>query len=183
MPFLFLALFIIVPLAEIAVFIAAGDAIGLFPTIATVIVTAFLGTYLLQRQGLSAIARTQNAMAAGQLPVESIMDGVYLLIAGAFLLTPGFITDSVGFLLFVPPFRRWLGKLGFRHIMRKADIHVSTARSGAENAESDKPGYSHKDDAAGPVIDGEYEHVESDAHQAGQNKNPGTPWRRPPSKT
>lgn len=181
MPFLILALFIVVPLAEIAVFIAAGEAIGLLPTIITVIVTAVIGTYLLQRQGLSAMARTQEAMAAGQMPVESIVDGIYLLVAGALLLTPGFITDGVGFLLFVPPVRRWLAKHAFRYVMRNADIHVTTTGSRPDpRADSTGPVY---DDGQGPIIDGEFEHMDQESPSHRRGKSSTSPWRDPNKQT
>ncbi|MEL7544221.1 MAG: FxsA family protein [Pseudomonadota bacterium] len=186
MPFLILALFITVPLAEIAVFIAAGDAIGLIPTIITVILTAILGTYLLQRQGLSTMAKTQQEMQAGRVPVEQIADGIYLLMAGALLLTPGFITDGVGFLLFVPPFRRWLGRTLFRRMFANADIHVAgtTRRSQPESGHTTRP----QTDSTGPIIDGDFERVEptdrtrkpgqqSDGDKTSSRKSP---WRSMP---
>ncbi len=184
MPLIILALFILVPLAEISVFIAAGNAIGLLPTIATVVVTAIIGTFLLQRQGLSAMARTQEAMAAGRIPVESMMDGVYLLMAGAFLLTPGFITDAVGFLLFVPPFRRWLGHIAFKRFMRGANINVSTSGSSrhTDTFRTGKPDADIYNDGAGPVIDGEFEHMdpgEPNPSTQGKKGDSSSPWRDP----
>ncbi len=94
-----------VPIAEIAVFIEVGDKIGLGPTLFIVVVTAIAGTALLRKQGFSVIVRAQASLQKNRFPMHELFDGLCLLFAGALLLTPGFVTDTVGFLLFVPPFR------------------------------------------------------------------------------
>ena len=110
MPVILLLMFIGVPILEIAVFIQAGELIGLWPTLATVVVTAIIGTALLRAQGLATLARARQSLDQGKMPVEEIYVGLCLLVAGLLLLTPGFVTDSVGFLLFLPPFRRAVGR-------------------------------------------------------------------------
>ena len=90
MGFFILLLFIAVPIVEISVFIQVGDVIGLWPTIAIVILTALMGTAMLRQQGLSTLMRAQSAMNEGRLPATELFDGLCLVIAGAFLLTPGF---------------------------------------------------------------------------------------------
>jgi len=105
MGFVILAAFITVPLIEIGLFIQVGEQIGLWPTIFVVVITAIIGTALLRHQGLSALNRLQQALAAGEPPLAPVFDGFCLLAAGALLLTPGFFTDAVGFLLFTPPLR------------------------------------------------------------------------------
>ena len=105
---LVLLLMIGVPIMEIAVFIQAGELIGLWPTLATIILTAFIGTALLRHQGLATLRRVQDTMNAGKPPVAELFDGMCLVVAGLLLLTPGFVTDAVGFLLFVPPLRTLL---------------------------------------------------------------------------
>ena len=100
-----LALFILVPIAELAIFIALGDKIGLWPTLAIIIITGFLGAALTKSQGARAIQRFRQASAEGRLPHREVTDGLIILVAGAVLLTPGFLTDTVGFLLLVPPVR------------------------------------------------------------------------------
>jgi UPF0716 protein FxsA len=104
---IFLAL-IGVPIAEIAVFIELGGLIGLWPTLTLIIVTALLGTVLLRHQGLRTLRKAQESLARSEVPVKEAMDGIMLLVAGAFLLTPGFITDAVGALLLCPPVRTCL---------------------------------------------------------------------------
>jgi UPF0716 protein FxsA len=101
---------IIVPILEIGVFIQAGDLVGLWPTIGMVILTAMIGSALLRQQGLSTLARVRESMNAGKFPVNELFGGLCLLLAGAFLLAPGFITDGFGLLLFLPIFRSSLRK-------------------------------------------------------------------------
>ena len=97
-----------VPLIEIAVFIEVGGRIGLWPTLAMIFATAAMGTALLRYQGLSVLADARGSMERGELPVRALLDGVCLVIAGALLLTPGFVTDLAGGLLLITPIRRLL---------------------------------------------------------------------------
>ena len=107
LPSLFL-LIILVPLVEIYLLIQVGSLIGAWPTILAVVLTAVIGSMLIRQQGLSTLQRARQGMAAGHLPAMEMMEGIALLISGAFLLTPGFFTDAVGFLLLVPMVRRGL---------------------------------------------------------------------------
>ena len=103
-----LLLMIAVPIMEIAVFIQAGEVLGLWPTLLTVILTAAMGTALLRHQGLATLKKVQDSMNAGRPPVAEMFDGLCLFVAGLLLLTPGFVTDGIGFLLFVPPLRSFI---------------------------------------------------------------------------
>ena len=103
---IFFALFIIVPLIEIAILIKIGNIIGAGYTIPLVIGTAFLGVSLLRIQGLATLAKVHSSINSGQLPAIELIEGLILLISGAFLLTPGFFTDTLGFLMLVPILRR-----------------------------------------------------------------------------
>lgn len=98
-------LFLAVPLIEIALFIQVGGAIGLFPTLGIVVLTAVLGTYLVRSQGLQAIERLRQTFGELQNPVEPLAHGAMILFSGALLLTPGFFTDAVGFALLIPGLR------------------------------------------------------------------------------
>ena len=106
--------FILVPIIEIALFIQIGGAIGLFPTLAIVILTALAGTYLVRSQGADALQRLQRSMQGAGDPTKPLADGAMILFAGALLLTPGFFTDAVGFALLIPQSRaaiqRYIGK-------------------------------------------------------------------------
>lgn len=122
MALLLLAAFILVPLIEIGLFIEVGGWIGLWPTLGLIILTAVVGTMLLRQQGLATLRRAQTQMDAGQVPAKELFDGACLLIGGLLLLTPGFFTDAVGFLLLMPPIRDLLRqRLGGR--MTRVRMH------------------------------------------------------------
>lgn len=136
--------FILIPLIEIGLFIQVGEQIGLWPTIVVVVVTAIIGTTLLRIQGLSALNRLQNSLNAGEAPLATVFDGFCLLAAGFLLLTPGFFTDGIGFLLFIPPFRSTLRNfLGRR-------IHFQQTQYGSHSTTS-----SQTDD----FIDGDWQDI------------------------
>lgn len=100
-----LLLFILVPIAELYLFMTLGKELGLWPTLAIIVVTAILGAALTKSQGRRAMQKFQAATAEGRMPAKEALDGLMILLAGAVLLTPGFLTDTVGFLLLVPPVR------------------------------------------------------------------------------
>jgi len=112
-------LFLLIPLVEIYFLIKVGNIIGAVPTIALVVFTALLGAMLLRFQGWATLTRSRQVMEQGQLPALEMLEGVLLVFAGALLLTPGFVTDAIGFVFLVPPLRqaiiRWfLSKSEFR---------------------------------------------------------------------
>src|SRR3954466_10664857 len=111
MPLLIL-LFIVVPVAELYVIIKVGDLIGAPLTIALLVADSLLGSWLLKSQGRTVWRRFQETMQAGRVPHREVFDGVLVIFGGAFLITPGFLTDIVGVFLLLPPtravFRRWL---------------------------------------------------------------------------
>src|SRR5918998_2451793 len=105
MPLLLVALFIIVPIAELAVIIQVGQAIGVWWTIAILIADSILGSMLMRSQGRIAWRRFNDALGAGRPPAREVVDGVLIIFGGALLLTPGFVTDILGLLLLLPPSR------------------------------------------------------------------------------
>lgn len=98
-------LFVAVPVIEIGLFIQVGGIIGLWPTLAIVIATAIVGTSMMRAQGAMAMNNLRNSMGQMQDPTEDLAHGAMILFSGALLLTPGFFTDAVGFLLLIPAFR------------------------------------------------------------------------------
>ena len=104
MPFL-IALFIVVPIAELYVIIKVGELIGVFPTLILLLADALLGSMLLKHQGRGAWRRFNEAIAARRFPGREVADGVLIVIGGTLLLTPGFLTDIAGLLLLIPPTR------------------------------------------------------------------------------
>ena len=93
------------PIAEIYLFIEVGSVIGAVPTIVLVVLTAVIGGTVIRTQGMTTYAKVQRAIGAGEIPAVPLLEGVCILVAGAFLLTPGFVTDTIGFLFLVPALR------------------------------------------------------------------------------
>jgi len=123
-PFLIILIFLGIPILEIAVFIQAGELFGLWPTLAAIVVTAVVGAALIRAQGLAALHRARQSMERDRIPVAEVFTAVCLLLAGALLLTPGFVTDTVGFLLLVPPLRAVVGKWILTAALRSRNTRV-----------------------------------------------------------
>ncbi|MEX0921378.1 MAG: FxsA family protein [Rhodovibrionaceae bacterium] len=167
-----LAAFIVVPLIEIALFIQIGGWIGLWPTLAIVVITAILGSWALRLQGLTTLARARQQLDRGVLPAHELFDGACLLFAGALLLTPGFFTDAVGALLFVQPVRDLLRQTLGRYVAAHAEVrmHGGAGPHGARGSQG--PG------GRGPTIDGDY--VDLDAERQGESSSAENRQEVPP---
>lgn len=155
---LFLA-FLAVPLVEIALFVQVGGAIGLFPTLAIVILTAILGTWLVRAQGFAALANLRQSFLQLSDPTEPLAHGAMILFSGALLLTPGFFTDAVGFALLMPPVRSWI----INAVRSRVKVH-NFHTSGTGNSMHFRAGTGPDD-----VIDGEFEDLST---SEGSGKNP-----------
>lgn len=176
MGLLFFALFMLVPIIEIIGFMQIGSLIGLWPTLGIVILTAIAGSMLLRHQGMAVLFRTQSLIQEGKIPVDEMIDGICLAIAGALLLTPGFFTDIFGFLLFIPPFRRTLAKSFFKkYILPRTTIFANgmpfpgdEAHQKQEDIFGDQTSNQNHnmsgfdDDTSGPIIDGEFKDATPD---------------------
>ncbi|SEO10475.1 UPF0716 protein FxsA [Salinihabitans flavidus] len=147
---LFLA-FLIVPLVEIALFIQVGGAIGLWPTLAVVVVTAIVGTWMVRNQGALALNKLRRSLNELDDPTEPLAHGAMILVSGALLLTPGFFTDAIGFALLIPPVR--LAVLAY---LRKR-VRVERFNMGRGSHPSDTP----RGPAADDVIEGQYTEVDT----------------------
>lgn len=161
-----LALFIGIPVIEIAILIEIGGLIGVWPTIAIIILTAIAGTILLKIQGLSVLALAEESIREGRPPMDMVIHGVFLLIAGVLLLTPGFATDAIGFALFVPPLRGWLGRTLIRALLARGSAHAFSG-SGRPRPQPPSP--------APGIID--IEAVEVDDKSAAR-PDPFSPWHK-----
>ena len=159
---IFLAL-IGVPLVEIAVFIEIGGRIGLWSTLGLIVATAIVGTALLRQQGLSTLARARDSLDRGEFPVQELLDGVCLLIAGALLLTPGFVTDAGGALLLAPPVRRVLQAGALRWMVAHGSVAMSAGATGPRPPRG-----------RGGIIEGEFVELDEDDPAAPD----GRPGRR-----
>lgn len=144
---LFLA-FLAVPLIEIGLFIQVGGAIGLWPTLGVVVLTAIVGTWLVRNQGALALGNLRNSFSQLDDPTEPLAHGAMILVAGVLLLTPGFFTDALGFALLMPPIRR----AAFNYLKKR--VHVQRFDMGPQ---SQRPA----NNPRGPeVIDGEFHEVD-----------------------
>ncbi len=103
-----IGLFILVPAVELALLIEIGRRVGVLPTLLLILATGTLGAILARLQGLATLRSIQAELAQGRLPAAALLDGLLILVAAAFLLTPGILTDSLGFFLLVPAARRWI---------------------------------------------------------------------------
>lgn len=146
-------IFIIIPLIEVALFIEAGEAIGIGYTLFLCVLTAFIGAALVRHQGIQTLAAAQQSLNQGALPVQEIFDGFCILAAGLTLITPGFFTDGLGFLLLFPPFRVWLR----RFVSQRFDFKASGYPG---------PGRGHDDP---DIIEGEY--IEIKDEEENQDKS------------
>lgn len=160
MPIALLLVFIAVPLLEIALLIKAGDSFGFWPTLSIVIFTAILGTVMLRWQGMSVMMRAQQTLREGRMPVESVADGVFLLLAGAFLLTPGLLTDGIGFAFLVPQVRRWLGAKILRALSQRMGIG-DLDENGADNLRTNRRSTPQRDAAGNVIIDADYKDLDA----------------------
>ncbi len=155
-------LLLVIPLLEIAVFILVGGEIGIIATLVMIFVTAIIGTVLLRAQGFHLLSRIQEKAATGENPGKDLIHGIMILIAGVLLLTPGFVTDAFGFLLFFPPFREFLWEsVASRIVVRTAG------------------GFS--DSNRGSNYDGDESVIDLDRGSYSEKKRPGgkgdSPWQ------
>ena len=163
---LLLLLFILVPIIEIGVFIQVGGLLGLWPTLLVVFVTAVIGVNLLKQQGIRAWMDIQNSMAQCKIPALEMASAAQLLFAGGLLLTPGFVTDGVGFALMIPAVRIWLAKFLMKHWSNKVTVqstssfyytNQSNTDSSFEQSPFDHTNSGRNSQSGNRTIEGEYE--------------------------
>lgn len=145
---IFFLLFLFIPLIEIYLLIKVGGHIGAGWTVFLVVFTAVLGAALLRQQGLSTLRRLQECTQRGELPAIPMVEGAFLLVAGALLLTPGFFTDAIGFLFLIPPIRQQLavGLLNRGVWVASAQYRRSQGQPTQQNAHTIEGDYERKDD-------------------------------------
>lgn len=113
----FLLLFIVMPIAEMAILIKVGTLIGALNTVGLVLLTAVIGAALLRHQGLATLLRANQRLNSGELPAREVAEGLILAVGGALLLTPGFVTDGIGFLCLLPGSRHWLASQALKRMV------------------------------------------------------------------
>lgn len=173
--------FIVMPIIEIAVLIEVGGLFGLWPTLALIILTAMAGTWMLRQQGFAVLSRAQTQLERGSIPLVEVFEGFCLVIAGALLLTPGFVTDAIGGGLLLPPIRAWLyRRLG--HLLQASVSYNETGVHGRSPGAQPQPGGGPRPGAPGPVVEGDYRTVEPDEEIKRDDSNmdpPKTGQQRP----
>ena len=147
----FILIFILIPFVELATFASVSEHIGIWTTLLFAFATAIIGGMIVKHQGLQTVFSMRQSMDSGKMPVTEIFDGFCLVAAGALLITPGFVTDSIGFALLIPPVRAAL-----RAFLKKyTKIGIATHAAEGFRGQPRRP---HDPD----IIEGEYERVDED---------------------
>ena len=146
MPLLLVLLFIVVPIAELALLIQVGQWIGVWWTVGLLVADALLGSFLLRHQGRTAWRRFNEALAEGRVPHREVVDGVLIIFGGVLLLTPGFITDIFGLLFLFPPTRIVMRRL----LVRRGSLRLVGSMPGAASPPN---GNGHYRDIEGTAVD------------------------------
>jgi UPF0716 protein FxsA len=147
---------LVIPALEIAVFIIVGQYIGVMATLAMIFITAIIGSILLRVQGFGLLRDIQKILDQGGVPGRELVHGVMILLAGVLLLTPGFVTDTIGFLLFIPPIR----DLAWQFVRTRIVVHA---------------GHSHKEWQGGEARDSRT--IDLDETEFSEKANPDSPWK------
>lgn len=146
-----LLLFVIIPVVEMWVLIEVGSKIGALTTIGLVLLTAMLGVALLRMQGVSTLMRANQRMQAGEMPAQEMIEGLFLAVGGALLLTPGFITDAIGFVCLIPGLRQ----IVIGRVLKRFIVQASTGSASFFQYSGGRQGPSSDD-----IIEGEYRRSE-----------------------
>jgi len=155
-------LFIVMPVVEMTVLIKVGSLIGVWPTILCVLLTAVIGASLLKRQGLSTLMRANQKMNAGEIPAKEVAEGFMLAVGGALLLTPGFVTDAIGFALLMPGIRGlMIGQLMKKMVVAGAQQFSQGYSSSEGPFTQTTASYSTYRDQDGVIIEGEFQEESS----------------------
>lgn len=150
-------LFALLPIIEISLLISVGEQIGGWNTVAIVVFTALLGSYLVRQQGLSTLLQAQKKMQQGAMPGQEVAEGLLLVIAGVMLVTPGFITDFLGFLFCLPMTRPLIAKA----LLTKLSVKVVSQAQNGSFDQGQQPDFRHKSKASNDdIIEGEFKRTD-----------------------
>ena len=159
-----LILFLLLPLVEIWLFVKVGELIGAWQTAGLVLAMAIVGAILVRVQGFTVLQRARATLAAGEFPTSDLLDGLFVLIAGFLMIVPGFFSDLLGILLFIPPVRRWLGASIWDWISHRPDIVIH--RYGTSGSGASGPGR---------IVEGTYHEVRPEDAPSGRDPSLGPP--------
>ncbi len=165
---IFFILFIVIPVVEIFLLIKVGQIIGGWSTVGLVLLSAFIGVNMLRYQGLSTLSRAKQRMDKGELPLGEMRDGIVIAVGGALLITPGFVTDFLGFCCLIPYTRRWFVSLFssvFQTVIRQKGAHAQFYYS------SDRSTYSNDSAGRDDIIEGEYTDLDEKQGAADDDQN------------
>jgi UPF0716 protein FxsA len=162
MRFALLLLLLALPLIELAILIKVGGIIGIWWTLAIIVGTAVAGTAILYEQGFAVMRRTHASLSRGEPPIGPMVDGMFLALAGTLLILPGFIGDTFGLLLLIPPLRRLIARSVFSVLLGSGNVEFEMRTSTRDGGHRTRKGGGRDDDSHsnGPVIEGEFERLE-----------------------
>ena len=165
-----LIVFAVVVVAEIWLFVKVGEVISAWQTVGLVIAMAFAGAIMVRVQGFTALNRARAKLDAGEFPTTALFDGLFVVIAGCLLIMPGFLTDILGGLLFIPPLRRLAGMAIWGWLSRRSTVVMG--RSGPIGS------------PAGPIVEGSFHEIRPDQSPTGPAITPpgGAATRQPPDR-
>jgi UPF0716 protein FxsA len=146
---LLLVLFVVVPAAELYVILQAAHSFGVFETVAALLVISAVGAWLCRVEGFSTLAKVQGALQEGRIPTKELQDGALILLAGALLLTPGFLGDVVGIFLLFPPTRAIARTLLARVLRNRLQV-VTAGAGGRSGPVVDVDSHARRDRDDGP---------------------------------
>lgn len=153
---IFLLVFIILPIVEMAILIKVGTVIGALSTIGLVLLTAILGAALLRQQGLTTLLRANQRLNSGELPAREVAEGLILAVGGALLLTPGFVTDTIGLLCLLPFTRQWLAGQALKRMVVASGTAQSFRFTAGQSGPFGSNPFGTSSSADDDVIEGEY---------------------------
>ena len=157
-------LFIVMPIVEIALLLRMGDVVGWIPTLLIVIVTAIVGSAMLRQQGLATLNKARQRMDGGEMPAQQLLEGILIMIGGVLLLTPGFVTDTFGFICLIPVTRQWLAaKLSARAIVGFSAATQAGAPGAAPNmGQTGRSAPKGQRSGSGEIIDGDFKRIDDE---------------------
>lgn len=172
-----------VPFLEIALLIKVGQAIGFWPTLLLVVLSASFGSYVLYEQGFQVLGRAMATIQRGRSPMAPVIDGIFILLAGVLLIMPGFLTDAAGLALLVPYLRHRFAVWCLKGLVRSPELRAflfgdraaqsgsgQAGTGGADRAQSDGRPRQPPFDGEGPIIEGEFERIDEKTVDYGRDR-------------
>lgn len=154
-----LLLFVVMPIIEMWLLISVGQQIGALPTIGLVLLTAFIGISLLRYQGSMALLKARMKMDSGELPAREMADGLFFAVGGALLLTPGFVTDAIGFACLTPGIRTMIIGFFAKHLLQKGGFtSVRGTFDASGSPYNGRPDSGEQKTRSHDVLEGDFEH-------------------------